>query len=155
MAQDDRAAIESICRRYGDRPEALIEILHDVQAQAGCVSDEAVQVIADRLNLSRADVHGVRSYYSDFTTEKDGRCVVRLCRAEACKAVGADMLADAVETRLGVKTGETAADGSVSVKTVFCLGDCALGPAAMIGDQLIGRATPDRIEAKLAEIADG
>ena len=154
MAHDDRAAIESICRQYGDRPEALIEILHDVQAQSGCVADEAVRLIAERLNLSRADVHGVRSYYSDFTTEPDGRCVVRLCRAEACKAVGADMLAEAVETRLGVKTGETAPDGSVSVKSVFCLGDCALGPAAMIGETLIGRATPDRIEAKVSEAVD-
>ena len=149
MAQDDRAAIESICQHYGDRPDALIEILHDVQAQSGCVPDEAVRVIAERLNLSRADVHGVRGYYTDFAIAPVPARRIKLCRAEACQAVGADRLAEALGERLQLGADGRSPDGETGVETVFCLGNCALGPAALIGDRLIGRADADRLLSAL------
>lgn len=142
MSRDDTSAAERLCAKYDHRADALIEILHDVQAERGCVSDDAARVIADRLNLSRAEIHGVRSFYSDFRTEP-GAPRVKLCRAEACQAVGSETLASELEKR-GIET-----------QTMFCLGNCALGPAAMIDGKLIGRADAGRLEAKLAEAADG
>ena len=136
---------QETCLRHGRRPDALLEILHEIQASEGFVPRDCVPAIADALNLSRAEVHGVVTYYHDFRSAPAGRCVVKLCRAEACQAVGADAVAADVEARLGVASGETSADGAVTVETVYCLGDCALGPSAMIDGQLYGRVTPDRV----------
>jgi len=135
----------AICARYENRPDALIEILIDLQTERGCVADADIAPIAEALNLSRAEVHGVRSFYSDFSTTPKGRTCVKLCRAEACKAVGADALAKAVETRLSAGFGETSPSGDVSLEPVYCLGNCALAPAAMVGERLIGRADADKI----------
>ncbi len=126
---------------------ALLPILHGIQSALGCVPTEVVPVVAAELNLSRADVHGVVSFYSDFRREPPGRTVVALCRAEACQSVGADALAEDVEARLGVETGATRDDGAVTLNGVFCLGNCALGPAALVDGRLLGRVTADRVEA--------
>ena len=141
MSRDDTSAAERLCAKYDHRADALIEILHDVQAERGCVSDDAARIIADRLNLSRAEIHGVRSFYSDFRTEA-GAPRVKLCRAEACQAVGSEDLAKDVAA-LGIET-----------QTMFCLGNCALGPAAMIDGQLIGRADSQRIQSALEAVND-
>lgn len=135
------------CDREGARPDALLEILHAVQAECGFVPRDVIAPIAEALNISRAEVHGVVTFYHDFRDAPAGRCVVKLCRAEACQAVGADALAADAESRLGVKSGETSDDGRVTLETVYCLGDCALGPAALIDGALYGRLTAERLEA--------
>ena len=148
QASNSRAA--TICARHGDAPDALIEILHGVQHEAGFVSDDDLREIAHALNLSLADVEGVVSFYHDFRRAPEGRHEVQLCRAEACQAVGCEALADHAARRLGVAFGETTADGGVTLKAVYCLGDCALGPAAMIDGRLHGRLTPERFDALIA-----
>lgn len=136
---DDHAALEG----------PLLPILHAVQAEFGHVPDDAVPVIADRLNVSRAEVHGVVSFYHDFRTRPAGRHVVRLCRAEACQSMGADALIAQAEARLGTSLGDTRADGSVTVEPVYCLGLCATAPAAMIDGKVVGRLTAERLDALL------
>jgi formate dehydrogenase subunit gamma len=127
MKNDD---LEALIVRHAGRDGALLPILHDVQTSFGCISAEAVAVIAKALNLSRAEVHGVVSFYHDFTTTPDLRPCVELCRAEACQARGVEAI---------VASAETAAGGRVSLKTVYCLGLCSVGPAARVGDMLHAR----------------
>jgi len=129
------ADIEAICAEYGNRTDALIEILHDVQEATGCISREAIVGIAAALNLSRADVYGTLSFYDDFRTEPEAGPVVKLCRAEACQAVGADALAERCDAN------------GIQHETVYCLGNCALGPAAMVEGRLIGRASDEKLAA--------
>jgi formate dehydrogenase subunit gamma len=125
----------------------LLPILHAVQAAFGHVPQDVLPVIAADLNISRAEVHGVLSFYHDFREAPAGRHVVRLCRAEACQAMGADALAGRVQAALGCGWHGTA--GDVTLEPVFCLGLCACGPAAMVDGQLIGRADVDAIMAKV------
>ena len=124
----------------------LLPILHAVQAEWGHVPDAAIPRIAQALNLGRAEVHGVVSFYHDFRKAPAGRHVVRLCAAEACQAQGGRALAAEVAARLGAGLHETTPDGRVTVEPVYCLGLCACGPAAMVDGRLIGRATADAIE---------
>ncbi|HBG99240.1 MAG TPA: formate dehydrogenase subunit gamma [Rhodobacteraceae bacterium] len=125
----------------------LLPILHRVQAAYGHIPDAAVPAIAARLNLGRAEVHGVISFYHDFRTTPPGRHVVKLCRSEACQALGADALAAHAEARLGVAMGETRGDGAVTLEPVYCLGLCACGPAAMVDGQPVGRVDAARLDA--------
>ena len=129
----------------------LLPILHAVQAEYGYVPQDALQVIALALNISRAEVHGVMSFYHDFREEPAGRHVLKLCRAEACQAVGANALADQAKSRLGVDWNGTTANGAVTLEPIFCLGLCACGPAAMIDGRVIGRVDAARIDALAAE----
>jgi formate dehydrogenase subunit gamma len=138
-----QAEIAAVCERHGNRPDALIEILHEIQERAGWIDAQAPASIASALNLSRADVHGVVSFYHDFRREPPARVTLRLCRAEACQAVGCEALAAQLEERLGVQTGETRADRAVRLEAVYCLGNCALGPAALIEGELFGRASAE------------
>ena len=116
-----------------------------IQEEFGYVPTEAVAMLADALNLSRADVHGVLTFYHELHTRPQGKHVVRLCRAEACQAAGGEDVAADVEGRLGVKCGETAADGSVTLEAVYCFGNCALSPAATVDGKLMGRVTADAV----------
>ena len=116
-----------------------------IQEEFGYVPAEAVAMLADALNLSRADVHGVLTFYHELHTKPQGKHVVRLCRAESCQAAGGEEVAADVEKRLGVKCGETAADGSVTVEAVYCFGNCALSPAATVDGRLMGRVTADAV----------
>ncbi|MGY4652723.1 formate dehydrogenase subunit gamma [Mycobacterium sp. URHB0021] len=129
---------------------ALLPILHAVQEALGYVPPEAVPVLAEELNLSRADVHGVVTFYHDFRAAPAGRTTVRICRGEACQSVGAERLVGHVRDRCGMSLGETSPDGSLTVEQVFCLGNCALGPAAQVNGRLAGRLD----EARLAAILD-
>lgn len=122
-----------------------------MQAAFGCIPQEALPVVAEALNISRAEVHGVMSFYHDFRTVPAGRHIVRLCRSEACQAVGADAVAEAALNRLGLDWHGTTPDGSVTVEPVFCLGLCACGPAAMVDDRLRGRLDEERMR----EILEG
>lgn len=130
---------------------ALLPILHAVQEVLGYVPPEAIPVLADELNLSRADVHGVVTFYHDFRSKPAGRTTVRLCRAEACQSVGAGRLVDHLRDRYGMALGETSLDGSLTVEQVFCLGNCALGPAAQVDGRLHGRLDEARLSAILDE----
>jgi len=129
---------------------ALLPILHAIQETLGCVPREAVPVLAERLNLSRADVHGVVSFYHDFRAEPAGRTTVKICRAEACQAVGSSRLVEHVRDRYGMELGETRSDGALTVDQVFCLGNCALGPTVQVGARLHGRVDA----AKLTQLID-
>jgi formate dehydrogenase subunit gamma len=130
----------------------LIPILHAVQEDLGHIDEADIPVIADVLNLAVAEVHGVVTFYRDFRRAPGGRVTVRVCQAEACQAVGAEALGEHARQRLGVGFGGTTADGAVSLDEVFCLGNCALGPAVQVGGQLHGRVTPARFDALLGEV---
>ncbi|WP_328446257.1 NAD(P)H-dependent oxidoreductase subunit E [Streptomyces sp. NBC_00386] len=144
--------VESVVRTaaavHRDQRGALLPVLHAVQAELGCVPKEAIPVLADEFNLSRADVHGVVTFYHDFRAEPAGRTAVRICRAEACQALGADGLVTYVR-EAGLALGETSADGAVTVEQVFCLGNCALGPSVEVNGRLYGRVAPARLGSML------
>ncbi len=125
---------------------AALPILHALQSAFGCVPLEAEPLVAHALNLSRAEVHGIVTFYHDFRRTPPGRHVLRLCRAEACQAMGAEGVAEAAHRTLGIGWHETTEDGAITLEPVFCLGMCATGPAALLdGDPLV-RLTPDRME---------
>jgi formate dehydrogenase subunit gamma len=127
----------------------LLPILHAVQEAFGYIPDAAVPQIALGLGISKAEVHGVVSFYHDFREKPAGRHVLKLCRAEACQAMGADRVAGAVKAALGIDWHETTPDGRVTLEPVFCLGLCACGPAAMVDGRLVGRCD----EGIVAEVA--
>jgi formate dehydrogenase subunit gamma len=129
--------------RFAHEPGPLLEILHAVQDELGSVPPEAVPLIADGLNLSRAEVHGVISFYHHFRERTPGRYVVQLCRAEACQSMNSRALEEFVRGRLRVNFGETTADGRVTLEAVYCLGNCACAPSMMVNGQLHGRVTPE------------
>ena len=129
--------IGQICAGHDSRPDALLEILHEVQHAFGYLSKETLTEIADVLNISRADIHGIVSFYDDFRREPQTGPCVKICRAEACQAVGGEVLAAHAN-----KTGVDSHD-------VYCLGNCALGPAVMIDDELYGRVDAQRFDVLL------
>jgi formate dehydrogenase subunit gamma len=141
----------AVARQHGNRPDALIEILHGVQAVLGWVPESAVPTLADALNLSRAEVHGVVTFYHDFRRQPAGRHVLKMCRAEACQAMGCEALVERAESRLGVSCGGTSADGRVTLESVYCLGLCASGPSGMMDGRVVGRLTAPRLDALLRE----
>jgi formate dehydrogenase subunit gamma len=128
---------------------ATLPILHALQEAFGYVHAEAVPMIAETLNLTRAEVHGVVSFYHDFRREPPGRHVLRLCRAEACQSLGADALAAHVRGRLGVDWHDTTADGAVTLEPVFCLGLCSIGPSAMLDGAPLARLDSAKIDSAL------
>jgi len=139
---EKEAPIAEILRRHDGRPGALLPILNDVQAALGHVPAEAVPLIAEALNLSRAEVHGVVTFYHDYKSAAAVRPVVRLCRAEACQARGAEALVPILE-----------ADERIEVETVYCLGLCASGPSAMVGDRLFARLDAAGARKLIGEVA--
>ena len=122
-------------------PGALLPILHALQDEFGYIDEEAVQLIAEALNISKAEVHGVISFYHDFRRTPPGRHMLRICRAESCQSMGCNSLIEHVEKRLGVKLGETTADGNFTLEPVYCLGNCGLSPAMMLDTQPYGRVS--------------
>ena len=140
-------AVTRILDEHRDRPGALLPILHGIQHALGYVPPECVETLARSLKLSRAEVHGVISFYHDFRSTPPGRHVVKLCRAESCQAVGADALLAHARQRLGVELHQTTADGNVTLEPIYCLGNCALSPAMMVDDQIHGLMTPARFDA--------
>ena len=147
MVKDDVSF--KICERYGNKPDALLEILHAVQASQGFLSDDALRTIANCVNISRAEIHGVVSFYHDFKRKRGGDATVQICRAEACQAMGVNDLISAAEKYYGT-TIDAATDG-VELKSVYCLGNCALGPAVMVDEKLYGRVTLESLAKVVAE----
>ncbi|WP_042884287.1 formate dehydrogenase subunit gamma [Cupriavidus necator] len=148
------AAIAAIVAARQDLPGALLPILHEIQDTQGYIPDDAVPVIARALNLSRAEVHGVITFYHHFRQQPAGRHVVQVCRAEACQAVGAEALAEHAKRALGCGFHETSADGQVTLEPVYCLGQCACGPAMMVGEQLHGYVDAKRFDALIRSLRE-
>jgi formate dehydrogenase subunit gamma len=132
-------------------PGALLPILHALQEEFGYIDREAEPLIADILNVSRAEVHGVVTFYHDFRQKPAGRHVLKLCRAESCQARGSEALAARAEARLGIAFGDTTADGSVTLEPVYCLGLCSVSPAAMLDDKIVARLDDRKFDGLLAE----
>lgn len=143
--------VDGAVEQHQHRAGPLLPILHQVQERLGHIPGQAVATIAQRLNLSRAEVHGVVSFYHDFRETQAGRCVLRICRAESCQAVGADGLIARAREVLGIDWHETTPDGAVTLEPVYCLGNCALSPALTLGSRIYGRVTPEGFEAILTE----
>ncbi len=150
-ATTTEAVVREIAAAHRGERGALIPILHAVQEALDCVPPEAIPVLADELNLSRADVHGVVTFYHDFRSAPAGRTTVRVCRAEACQSLGAGRLLSFLSDRYGMSLGDTSRDGAVTVEQVFCLGNCALGPAAQVNGRLHGRVDEARLSAIMDE----
>jgi formate dehydrogenase subunit gamma len=151
----DKSAVEAIAHALKDRPGALTLILRRVQDQLGWVPPDSIPILAQILNLSRAEVHGVVSFYHDFRHEPPGVNVIKVCRAESCQAMGAVALADYIKQRLKCDFGATSADRAFTLDPVYCLGNCACSPAVMINGELVGRVTPERFDAALARLEAG
>lgn len=145
----DRA--RELIREQRDLPGALLPVLHAVQGAFGHIPAEAVPVVAEELNLSRAEVHGVISFYHFFRTQPPGAREVWICRAEACQSMEGDALAEHAKARLGAEFHGKSEDGHYSLEPVYCLGNCALAPAARVDGRLYGRVDPERLDAILAE----
>jgi formate dehydrogenase subunit gamma len=128
-----------------------VVILHALQQVFGYVPEPAIPMIASALNLSRAEVHGVFTFYHDFRKEPAGRHILKLCRAEACQSAGGDALAARAEAKLGVSIGNTTADERVTLEPVYCLGLCATAPSAMLDGRVVGRLDEARLDALVAE----
>jgi len=144
--------VREICQAHGNRPDELLEILHDVQHAIGFVPETLSAAIAEALNLSRAEVYGVISFYHDFRREPPGRHMIKMCRAEACQAVNGGAVCRHAQEQLGAKFGETSADGNYTLEAVYCLGNCALSPAIMIDGNLYGHVDKERFDAIIAEL---
>jgi len=149
VANLERCVTAAVARMKSE-PGPLLEILHSVQHELGFVPPEAVPLIADALNLSRAEVHGVISFYHHFRDRPAGQHTIKLCRAEACQAMNGHALAEFAKRRLKLDFGETRDDGKVTLEAVYCLGNCACAPSAMIDGQLRGRVD----EQTLSDCAD-
>lgn len=122
-------------------PGALLPMLHALQEEFGYIDKGAIPLLAEALNISKAEVHGVVSFYHDFRQQPPGRHSLKMCRAEACQSMGCDRVIDHVEKRLGAKLGETTADGNFSLDAVYCLGNCALSPAVVLDGKPYGRVS--------------
>jgi formate dehydrogenase subunit gamma len=140
-----------IIAEHSKQEGATLVMLHALQDAFGYVPAAAIPMVAHALNLSRAEVHGVFTFYHDFRHKPAGRHVLKLCRAEACQAAGGDALAARAEAKLGVSPGHTTADDRVTLEPIYCLGLCATAPSAMLDGRLIGRLDEKRIDALVAE----
>lgn len=147
----DTSKLHPILAELGSQPGALLPILHAIQAAEGYVPGDAIPLIADKLNLSRAEVHGVITYYHHFRQQPAGKTVVQICRAEACQSVGSEALAEHAVKQIGCDFHETTKDGSMTLEPVYCLGQCACGPAIMINDDVHARVDPAKLDKLLAK----
>jgi formate dehydrogenase subunit gamma len=146
-------AVSVIASRYDNKPDALLEILHDLQHEVGHIPEASLPILAKALNISRAEVHGVVSFYHEFRRKPAGRHVVKMCRAEACQSMKGNELAEAAQKSLKVKFGETTSDGAITLEAVYCLGLCATSPSMLVNERPMGRMTPQKFEALVKELA--
>jgi formate dehydrogenase subunit gamma len=156
MSSVNKAPVDAgICRivqALKDKPGALLPILHAVQEEFGYISPEAVAIVAREMNLTRAEVHGVVTFYHDFRSEAPGRHILKICQAESCQAVGSKGLTAHAEKRLGVKLHHTTSDRDFTLEPVYCLGNCACSPSMMVDGEVFGRVTPERFEEIVEEV---
>ncbi len=147
-----QATVQEIIAALKNKPGALLPILHDVQNALGYIPPESIPDIATALNLSRAEVHGVISFYHYFRDTPPGKETIHLCRAESCQAMGGKQLEEQVKSKLGIDFHETTADGKFSLEPVYCLGNCACSPAMQIGKKIYGRVSADSFDAVITTI---
>jgi formate dehydrogenase subunit gamma len=146
---DITARVGEILNDHNGIEGPLLPILHAIQAEFGHIPQAALPQIAQNLNLSKAEVHGVMTFYHDFREVPAGKHVVKLCRAESCKSMGADRVAAHAQGALGIEWHETTKDGRVTLEPIFCLGLCACAPAAMVDGKIIGRVDEAKLDAIL------
>ena len=146
------ATIDAVIETHRSLPGALLPMLHGIQDRLGHIPGGAVPRIAEALNLSQAEVHGVLSFYHDFRNEPPGRHSLRLCRAEACQAMGCDALENHLHQRHGLSFHGTSTDGSVTLEPVYCLGNCALAPSVLIDGEVRGRVTAEKLDRWIGEL---
>jgi formate dehydrogenase subunit gamma len=144
------STVQAIATALKDKPGALLPILHGVQDTLGYIPADSVPVIAKALNLSRAEVHGVISFYHYFRETPPGKQTIQLCRAESCQAMGSKHLEAHVKAKLGIDFHETTVDGAFSLEPVYCLGNCACSPALQIGTDIYGRVSPELFDELIA-----
>lgn len=144
--------IQEIITELKDKPGALLPILHAIQDHLGYIPAESVPPIAAALNLSRAEVHGVISFYHYFRDTPPGKTTIHLCRAESCQAMGSKALEEHVKSKLGIDFHETTPDGAFSLEPVYCLGLCACSPSMQVGHEVYGRVTADSFDNAIAEL---
>lgn len=145
------ATVRRLAEARATEPGALLPILHSIQDELGFIPEDSVAIVADVLNLSRAEVHGVVTFYHFFRTHAPGKRTLYVCRAEACQSMGARELEKHIRERLAIDFHETTADGKYSLEPVYCLGNCACSPAVMIDETVYGRVTPERLDQILAQ----
>ena len=145
----DRTIATEIINSFGAKPEMLVQILHAFVDRYSYISETALRQIADELNISRADVHGVVNFYHDFRTTPPGRHVVRICQAEACQSMGSRELTEHAERAVGVKLNNTTPDGEITLEPVYCLGNCACSPAVMVDNRVYGRVDSNKFDRLL------
>jgi formate dehydrogenase subunit gamma len=143
---------ENLFDEFQNLPGALLPLLHAIQKTIGCIPEDAVPEIAMNLNLSRAEVHGVISFYHYFRSSPPGRVRIQLCRAEACQAMDSATLEQHVKSSLNIDYHQTTADGAYSLEPVYCLGNCACTPSMMINDQIYGQVSPQRFDKILNDL---
>jgi formate dehydrogenase subunit gamma len=147
------AEAQDILHRHAGREGPILPILHDFQAKFGCVPPAAIRLIAEALNLTRAEVHGVVSFYHDFREQPAGRHVLKLCRAEACQSMHGEALAEQFLKRFGLEWGETTADGRLTIEAVYCLGLCSCAPSGMLDGQPVARLDKTSIDEIAREVS--
>jgi len=146
------AVISRIVSELKARPGALLPILHAVQEELGHVPESAIPIIASELNLTRAEVHGVVTFYHDFRSHPAGKHIVKICQAESCQAVGSARLTTHARERLDIDFHQTTADRSCTLEPVYCLGNCALSPSVMVDNEVFGRVSEQRFDEILEEL---
>lgn len=146
LPEGSSSLLQDAIESHRHRPGALLPILHAIQERCGYIPHEAVPLIAESLQLTRAEVHGVISFYHDFRTTPPGRHIVQICRAEACQARGARALESHARQTLGIDYHQTTASREITLEPVYCLGNCACGPSLRIGDRIVGRVTAARFD---------
>ena len=149
MARIDTETTHKIIAQHDSKPELLVQILRTIVARYGWVPPEAIRQLAEELNLSRADVHGVVEYYHDFRTSEPGKHIVKICQAESCQAMGSQALTDYAKRTLAMGLNDTQND--VTLEPVYCLGNCACSPAVMVDGKTYGRVN----ESRFNELLDG
>ncbi len=152
--QNLEQTLDAIVTGHAGQIGALMPILHAVQEKFGFVPEAAIPILSRRLNLSRAEVHGVMHFYHDFRSAPPGAHVIQVCRAEACQAMGSGALEKHIKHTLGVDYGQTTADGRFTLQPVYCLGNCACTPSMRIDDQVYARVTPKRFEQLLQALLE-
>jgi len=150
----DKTAVSELINEIGAAPEMLVQILNAFVEKFSYISEEAIRHIAQELNLSRADVHGVVSFYHDHRTTPAGKRLIKICQAESCQAMGSKALTAHAEKSLGVGLHETSDDGEVTLEAIYCLGNCACSPAVMINDQVYGRVDARKFDDLMATMRD-
>jgi len=144
--------VKEITSALKDKPGALLPILHDIQNALGYIPADSIPMIASELNLSRAEVHGVISFYHYFRETPPGKQTIHLCRAESCQAMGSKKLEEHVKAKLGIDYHETTPDGKFSLEPVYCLGMCSCSPSMQIGEDVYGRVTAESFDNIVKEM---